>query len=267
MRVASHRLVDHEFRALEHFGGVIEPRFVVVHYTAGGSLDGSFAALDRVGLSAHVLLDRDGTVVQLVEFNRRAFHAGQSRWKGFTGLNHHSIGIEVCNYGWLLRRGDGRFQRPGETPVFEPEQVVVASHRNGWPRDVGWEIYPPKQLAALRELCAALLDAYPSIGEIVGHDDIAPERKQDPGPAMPMASLQHLTERGGAGDAGRTYEVIARNGLRLRAGPGTEHAVVAVMRAGQRVTVTDDQGVWYPVDLEGDGAIDGFAHGDFLRAV
>lgn len=197
--------------------------------------------MDSAGLSSHILLGRDGEIVQLVDFNRRAFHAGKSSWRGFSSLNSHSIGIEVCNYGWLLPRADGNFVRAGETPVFVPDQVIVATHKNGSPRQAGWEIYPAEQLQALRTLCQQLLDEYPSLHEIVGHDDISTGRKQDTGPAMPMPSLQLLTERGGIDDGIGIYEVTARNGLRLRCGPGTEHDTVAVLRFGQRVQVINDE--------------------------
>lgn len=268
MDVHDHRLRDVEFRPATHFGGPIVPRFIVIHYTAGGPADGSFRALENVGLSAHVLLERDGRAIQTVAFDRKAFHAGASRWKGVRFLNNHSIGIEVCNYGWLERRGDGRFQRPsrfGATPVFESEQVILSDHKNGWPRGVGWEIFPTGQLQVLRELCQALLRAYPTIKEIVGHDDISPDRKQDPGAAMPMDHLQILADDRDETRFGTWYEVTARSGLNVRAGPGTEHPVVSLLPFGSRVMVGDDSRTWFSVDLQNDGAIDGFVHGGFLR--
>lgn len=272
MEIRDHKLSGVEVRRLP-YGGVIAPRFIVVHYTAGGSADGSHRAMENARLSAHLLVDRDGTVIQCVDFNRRAYHAGASRWRGFRSLNGHSIGIEVCNYGWMFQRGDGKYQRPsrfGATPAFEPDQVFVATHRNGWPVNAGWEIYPEAQLRALTEVCEALLEHYPQITEIVGHDDIAPERKQDPGPAMPVGSLQVLTERpdhedeDGIGE-GRRFEVIARSGLNMRAGPGTEHPVVAVLPFGASVFVSDESETWFPVDRENDGAVDGFVHSAFVR--
>jgi N-acetylmuramoyl-L-alanine amidase len=268
MDIAEHRLKDIEFRAATHFGGAIVPKFIVVHYTAGGAAEGSYRALENVGLSAHVLLERDGGLIQTVAFDRKAFHAGASFWKGVRFLNNHSIGIEVCNYGWLERRSDGTFQRSsrfGATPVFEPEQVIVSDHKNGWPRDVGWEIFPSEQLRVLQELCQALLRAYPSIKEIVGHDDISPDRKQDPGAAMPLDHLQILADDRDETRFGTWYEVIARSGLNVRAGPGTEHPVVSVLPLGSRVMVAENAGSWFSVDLQNDGAVDGFVHGGFVR--
>lgn len=268
MKIHNHRLVDTEFRPLQDFGDTITPKFIVIHYTAGGDIDGAHSALEAVGLSAHLLVGRDGTTIQAVDFNRKAYHAGKSYWRGFRYLNSHSIGIEVCNYGWLPRRGDGKFQRSdshGTTPAFDPDKVIVADHKNGWPRGIGWEIYPPDQLESLNNMCKALLNTYPGIREIVGHDNISPDRKQDPGPAMPMDSLQILTEEREERYFGTAYEVTARSGLNVRAGPGTDHSVVSVLPYREVVTVVDDSQTWYPLDIQNDEAIDGFVHSSFMR--
>ena len=269
---SNHLFVDGDLRSSPNFGGVITPRFIVVHYTAGGGLDGSVSALENAGLSAHLLIGRDGKVVQTVPFNRRAFHAGKSQWKGYTSLNNHSIGIEVCNYGWLFQRDDGKFQRPGRfgaTPALDASKVIVADHKNGWPRRCGWEIYPDRQLKALTKVCEALLAHYGSLIEIVGHDDISPDRKQDPGPAMPMESLQLLAERRheDPDTAVTRYEVTARSGLNVRGGPGTNHGVVGVLAFHQQVHGLQREGDWLAVDFEGDGFIDGFVHRAFVRVV
>ena len=104
MEVTDHKLSGAKQKKLPN-GRIITPRFIIVHYTAGGSLNSSFNALKKQGLSAHLLLDRNGDAVQMVDFDRRALHAGKSTWRGLTSLNSHTIGIEVCNFGWLLKRG------------------------------------------------------------------------------------------------------------------------------------------------------------------
>ncbi len=107
-----------------------------------------FAGLVGVQVSAHLLIRRDGELVQFVPFGRRAWHAGVSCFEGCEGCNDFSIGIELegCDD----------------------------------------EAYQPAQYSQLVEVVASLMEAYPGItpARIVGHSDIAPGRKTDPGPAF-----------------------------------------------------------------------------------
>ncbi len=107
-----------------------------------------FEQICDMRVSAHLLIRRDGEVVQYVPFSRRAWHAGVSQFQGRERCNDFSIGIEL--------EGDD------ETP------------------------YTEQQYRALAELSAALMAAYPAIvpERITGHCDIAPGRKTDPGPAF-----------------------------------------------------------------------------------
>lgn len=202
MKVVDHRLVEAIQVPTKHHGGLIHCKFIVVHYTAGGSAEASMKAIENRGLSAHLFIGRDGYVFQTVDFNRRAYHAGASTWQGYNSLNDHAIGIEVCNYGWLdeyeptsgLRWRDENNDGIPETPKFKPGFYSVARHRNGGPK-LAWENYPGVQMAALEAACVALMDFYPSIQDICGHDEIAPRRKQDPGPAMDMARLRKLLKK------------------------------------------------------------------------
>ena len=123
---------------------------LVLHYTGMESAD---AALDRLcdpaaRVSAHYVVDEDGAIWQLVPENRRAFHAGVSCWQGERDLNSVSIGIEVVNPG------------------------------HEW----GYRSFPEAQMAALEQLCRGVLSRHPIPADrVVGHSDIAPERKTDPG--------------------------------------------------------------------------------------
>ncbi len=136
---------------------------LVLHYTG---METGQAALDRMtdedaGVSAHYMLWEDGRVVQLVGEDKRAWHAGVSKWQGDEDLNSRSIGIEIVNGGhdWPLAGG-----------VLPP--------------------YPVAQIEALIELCDGILERWdipPS--RIVGHSDIAPTRKADPGEHFPWDRL------------------------------------------------------------------------------
>lgn len=123
---------------------------LVIHYTA---MESNAAALERLTdpdskVSAHYLIDEDGTVYKLVDEDKRAWHAGQGAWDGDTDVNSSSIGIELYNPG----------------------------HNRGY-RD-----FPEAQMRALEKLCSEITsrqDIRPE--KVIGHSDLAPHRKQDPG--------------------------------------------------------------------------------------
>jgi N-acetylmuramoyl-L-alanine amidase len=131
---------------------------LVLHYTElplRESLDILSDGARKSRVSAHYVLDLDGTAYRLVPEDRTAWHAGQSYWRGREALNATSIGIEIVNL-----HGD--------------------THD-----------YPAEQIAALIELCTAILARHPGIAprNVVGHSDIAPQRKIDPGRRFPWKSL------------------------------------------------------------------------------
>ena len=136
---------------------------LVLHYT--GMQTGE-AALDRMcdpeaSVSAHYMVWESGDIVQLVDEDKRAWHAGVSRWQGEEELNSRSIGIEIVNGGHDWRLEDGRL------PPYPASQIdaVIALSRDILAR---WSIPQTR---------------------IVGHSDIAPTRKQDPGEHFPWARL------------------------------------------------------------------------------
>ena len=164
------------------------PDTIVVHYTSCRDAGAAIATLTdpQRKVSAHLVVARDGAVAQLVPFDTVAWHAGVSEWKGRTALNRYSIGIEVDNAGRLEAR-DGRYlARFGDS--YTPAETVRAVHRN----ETGaayWHTYPEPQLALVEELCRLLISEY-GIVEIVGHEEIAPDRKVDPGPAVPLDEMR-----------------------------------------------------------------------------
>jgi N-acetylmuramoyl-L-alanine amidase len=162
-------------------------RCVVVHFTAGATAQSSvnfWKTKAAKGASAHLVIDRDGSIIQCRPFNRTAGHAGISRWRDpntgklYTGLNTCSIGIELANAG----DNEKLARRWSKLPL------VMARHRNGGPEKY-WEAYDPRQLVALTKVVQALVRRY-RLDDITGHDCIAPERKNDPGPAFPMEQLR-----------------------------------------------------------------------------
>lgn len=164
-------------------GTIYAPKALVLHFTAGASGQSSidYWKAKNNGVCAHLVVERDGSVIQCRPFKLTCGHAGISRWKSpktgqlYVGMNQHSIGIEIANAGdsdvtWATRQ-------PGY-------KAVKARHRNGGSERT-WEAYPPAQIAAVTALCRALVATY-DLHDVTGHDCIAPERKSDPGPAFPM---------------------------------------------------------------------------------
>lgn len=173
-----------------------QPRFMVLHYTAGESGLSSAEAMMRAAwkASAPFVVDRDGSVLQISETDVVCWHAGVSKWKGISGLNKYSVGIEFANLGFMRRSGDLWMTGASnfKSPYRGGSQVVEAAHKNDPGRVQGWESYPEPQIVAGLELAKWLLQQFPTIEEIVGHDDISPGRKSDPGPVFPMKQFQGL---------------------------------------------------------------------------
>ena len=131
---------------------------IVLHYTGMPSCEG---ALDRLTspeakVSAHYCIDEDGTLYRLVDEAKRAWHAGKSRWRNLSDVNSASIGIEIVNPG----------------------------------HEFGYRAFPEAQIGTLLPLVAEIKDRYAiGRGNIVGHSDVAPARKEDPGELFPWWEL------------------------------------------------------------------------------
>lgn len=158
------------FRSVKGFNRRV--RFLVMHYTAI-DFKASITALTGSSVSAHYLIPdpsektytdagfKDLRIFNLVDENERAWHAGVSSWAGRSNLNDTAIGIETVN---LATDNNGVF-------VFPP--------------------YNPTQVEVIKHLAANILQRYPDITptNVVGHSDISPGRKSDPGAAFPWKEL------------------------------------------------------------------------------
>jgi len=152
---------------------------IVLHYTASGSLDATVRWFQNsyAEVSAHYVIGRDGTVVRTVHEEKKAYHAGKSEWNGKKDVNRFSIGIELVNWGKLMKRGDDFFTWPNNyTNLYRESEPVFLE--NTW-----WEPYPKAQLDSLQSLINEIKFRHP-INDIVGHRDVSPGRKFDPGPAF-----------------------------------------------------------------------------------
>ncbi len=194
LQIINHKLVNVPYNALPHSSSSLTPNYIAAHYTAGTSVNGSISHLRSVGLSYHVIIDRDGSMTQCAPFNKRAGHAGVSNWKGLSGLNNHSIGICMANRGYVTRFANGSYGLVDthNTPIgnfLTEDQVVRAEHFNGAETNLYWEKYSTAQLNAFSEVCEVLIQTYTGIKDLIGHDEIAMGRKSDPGPAFPFADF------------------------------------------------------------------------------
>ena len=123
---------------------------LVLHYTGMPNVEEALVRLcdPVVKVSAHYLIDEDGTVVALVDEARRAWHAGVACWRGARDVNARSIGVELVNPG----------------------------------HEFGYRPFPKAQMEALERLAKGILARHPiPARNVVGHSDVAPTRKQDPG--------------------------------------------------------------------------------------
>jgi len=167
-----------------NIAGKQTPDMLIIHYTAGANEAGAIAWMTnpKSQVSSHILIGKDGAITQLVPFNRIAWHAGPSAWKGRTDLNRYAIGIELDNPGQLKRVNNqwvSSFKK-----VYPDEDILVAKHKYG-ATTYGWPKYPAVQIESVTELATLLVYTY-ELTEIVGHDEVAPRRKWDPGPAFPI---------------------------------------------------------------------------------
>ena len=263
-----------------HFGGDVNVRVWVNHWTAGASALNSATGLESKGLSANIVLDRDGTVFQTVRFGKRAFHAGKSAWRGIKSVNDFSIGNEIANYGPLVKDSSGNYRLPGSGALIVPveeadERVDLGPALNGSQEFVAWERFTPLQIEATAEMIHLAHKKF-DIEEVVTHAEVSPGRKIDilnPGWLLFAQRFDAIVENVSGGDTKDpalrqdVYRVTARSGLRLRSGPGTDFDQIDSLPFGTEVVGGEHIGDWIAIDRKGDGGVDGFSFASFLQLV
>jgi N-acetylmuramoyl-L-alanine amidase len=180
--------------------GVICIRQVIVHYTGMQSCDQALSRLcdETSNVSAHYLIDEDGSVFRMVPEDMRAWHAGVSYWGGVRDLNSTSIGIELVNPG----------------------------------HEFGYRAFPGAQLDAFAQLALRIMELH-NIGpeDILGHSDIAPGRKIDPGELFPWKEM-----------AGRGIGTWAQDAKSLNRVPEMAVALEQLSAIGYAVPSSPDLG-------------------------
>lgn len=235
------------------------PDTIVIHYTAGSSADSSVETLTdpEVRASAHLVIARDGTVTQLLPFDTIAWHAGRSSWGDRRGLNRYAIGVELSNAGRLTKSGDRYVSWFGRS--YPEEEVVKAVHRNEEEADY-WHRYTEEQISRTYEICKILIREY-QIKAILGHEEIAPGRKSDPGPAFPLDKLRERLlhhdrsdrELAELADFENPAEVTASR-LNIRSGPSADHEKIASpLHKGTVVDIAEETNGWCKVEVRLEG--------------
>jgi len=271
MEIRDHILYgdDVKFQKSPNHSGVFNQGdldMVVLHYTVGPA-DAAVRHLTNPSTkaSAHLVVDRDGSVTQLVPFNTISWHAGSSTWKNRTGINKYSIGIEMANYGPLTKSGDVYRTVYGST--ISPNDVIEAIHRNQT-RPKYWHAYTEAQIQKIREICLLLIEEY-GIKEIVGHEEIAPLRKTDPGPAFPLDRIRSELLNSGSrqsdeGEEARGNGRVTADKLNIRVTPTTDGEKVALpLKKGTKVVIIDEANGWYKVTTQ----IEGWVSAKFVETV
>jgi N-acetylmuramoyl-L-alanine amidase len=182
----------------------LTPDMIVLHYTGMPDAEGAITRLcsDGTDVSAHYIVLEDGRIVQTVPEAKRAWHAGSSFWAGEDDINSCSIGIEIINRG----------------------------------HDWGYPDYPARQIAAVTALCRGiLLRRNMPTHRVLGHSDVAPARKKDPGEKFPW----HLLASSGVGHWVHPAPIVAGEGLRTGAdGDQVKALQQALARYGYSIEIT-----------------------------
>lgn len=277
MKIKNNRLVLSDGRmtawaSSPNIGGQLsggKPSALIMHYTAGGSASGTvnYFRQSSAGVSAHLVIGRDGEVTQMVKFNRKGWHAGKSRWRGKNGMNSYSIGIEMANMGKLKQTASGRWANWSGKSVPD-EKVVLAEHRHFPGKEYGWEIYPEAQLMAAVGAAQAIVKEYGlDPWDVVGHEDVSMHRKIDPGPAFDLDKFRTMVF-GRDEDSWNTnlYKVESTTGLNLRIAPSLTASLIEKLADGAQVHVIEKIGNWWLVAkiVNNNEDVTGYAHRNWL---
>ena len=151
----SQPIINNKFKSGNYDQRKFDISLIIIHFTETKTFNDALnllTSLDRK-VSSHYLIDKSGGIFNLVDLDKRAWHAGESMWSNYDDINSRSIGIEIVNSGEVIK-----------------------------------EDYTEKQINSLSVLLNSLLEDY-NIENILGHSDIAPTRKIDPGVHFPWKKI------------------------------------------------------------------------------
>lgn len=194
MQISGHKLVGVNYVPAHVIGGPMKPSLIICHDTADHTKSGDtvrWFASSECHVSAHLVVERDGSVTQMVPFNKKASHAGHSEWNGREFCNGFSIGIEIDNPGKLDANGRAWFHKPKNKPplkgypIDELVKAETPEHGSGL-----WMPYTDAQIQTVTAICRALVEKYPDINDITTHWAVSPGRKVDTNPIFPLNDVR-----------------------------------------------------------------------------
>ncbi len=236
--ITNHRLDGADWIPTVHTSGWIKPDLILIHDTTSRLEKGrvvNYLKQNNRKVSYHIVIERDGTIVQMAPFNRRCHHAGRSSYQGREWCNGFSVGVGLVSPGALKGKTDKAKSWFGE--VYIDGVVEKKSPHHGSSKL--WLEYTDQQLMALDEVVRNLRSEYGDI-PIAGHVHVSPGRKVDPGAHLDLAMVgaepievepEQPTAKDVLSKTSRKYKITKRakhvlGGLTL-AGTGTEIAKAA----------------------------------------
>lgn len=247
-------------------GKLKNPNTIVIHYTASNNKNSVIHTLYESSkqVSAHFVVDQKGTVTQLLPLNKIGWHAGRSRLGNRIGINKYSIGIEIVNPGFLTQKSDGNFATWYNQNIPK-ENAIQLKHKNE-DKERFWHTYTEAQINSVFELCDAICDNF-TIEHIVGHDDISPGRKLDPGPAFPLDKIQsnllgNRKKEDEETPANNLLNTVNVENLNIRKkGSANSEKIALPLIKGQKVRILDEKDGWYKIETK----LTGWVNGDYIK--
>ena len=170
-----------------------------------------------------------------------------------------SIGVEIDNAGPMNQVGDRFMAWFGRE--YPASEVLMAAHKHGGPVRP-WHVYTEAQISRCLELAELLVQHY-GLQDVLGHDDIARGRKQDPGPAFPLASIAGRAL--GRGDDEPVRYIVSTDGLNIRKGPDAGFDSVAPPLArGTLLRLIEPGSRWSKVEVDGPSDVEGWVNNHFI---
>ena len=279
MKIKSNKLYadNIEYHNTKKKSGKIDPKFIVIHYTASANFEGDVRTLSTssVQASCQLVVGPNGEIAQIGNLNDNLWHAGRSKWRGYNGLNKYSIGIEVTSPGPVDKIGDNLYKTwYGKTvSTSDGYSFVEARHPNGGPTKY-WAVFTQKQIEVLKELVPTLMQYY-GIKEVVGHDEISPDRKIDPGPCCPKSLWAAFDNRNVEPEEEKeikeplegfkTYEVERNLSTNLNVRDEANGRKIGSIPPGTLVERLNRRGSW--IKIRTPGKYEGWVFGKYLNEV